>query len=681
MKIAIKISIAIILMTGISNIVFGQETEERFQNEVFWEISGKHSITWNLSYEQRLPHADNIEMSGQRVSAIISYAVDDERNLKVTRDVIFPQLRVYIESTESSWRKYRAYLRSEYEDDILPIITLEERTYVPGPLDSVSINGMLLFYHSEIQGMKVKRTLVPSMTERLFIEKWTITNISDSVKEIKIGNTAFYQEQSGEKGIYKRKIYNDAEKEVKISPGKNYEFAIYFSAWMNEKKEPEGTWKDVMTEREDFLEIMRSHLILETPDPVLNRLFLFSKIRASESIFDTKMGLVHSPGGGRYYTGVWANDQAEYSGPFFPYLGYDIGNEAAMNAYLMFKKNIPEGDGNFWSSFEMEGDLTCCGGDRGDAAMIAYGASQYALASGKSEVGEELWPLIYWSLEYCERQKNESGVIKSDTDEMEGRIPTGDANLSTSSLYYGALINAANLAESLDKKKKLIKTYHKRADDLKEAIDTYFGATIEGLDTYRYFDGHQYLRHWICLPLVMGINDRKEGTLDALFSKLWTDNGVRVEYNPSLPEPNLFWDRGTLYAFRGAFKAGAANRGLEKLHAYSQTRLLGFHVPYVVEAWPEGNMAHLSAESALYCRIFTEGLLGITPTGFQSFTLQPHLPSGWDQLVLKNVYAFGEIFDLSVLKQKSKLEILIERNNNVIFRKLIKHGEALEVAF
>jgi len=207
------------------------------------------------------------------------------------------------------------------------------------------------------------------------------------------------------------------------------------------------------------------------------------------------------------------------------------------------------------------------------------------------------------------------------------------------------------------------------------------GTSIPELDTYRYFDGHQYLRHWICLPLVMGINDRKEGTLDALFSKLWTDNGVRVEYNPSLPEPNLFWDRGTLYAFRGAFKAGAANRGLEKLHAYSQTRLLGFHVPYVVEAWPEGNMAHLSAESALYCRIFTEGLLGITPTGFQSFTLQPHLPSGWDQLVLKNVYAFGEIFDLSVLKQKSKLEILIERNNNVIFRKLIKHGEALEVAF
>ena len=37
----------------------------------------------------------------------------------------------------------------------------------------------------------------------------------------------------------------------------------------------------------------------------------------------------------------------------------------------------------------------------------------------------------------------------------------------------------------------------------------------------------------------------------------------------------------------------------------------GEHVPYPVEAWPEGNQRHLSAESALYCRIFTEGLFGL----------------------------------------------------------------------
>jgi len=670
---------ALLIILLISGNLFAQEAPLNHQDEIFWNLSGRHSISWDLVAESKLPHTDNIEMSGQKVSAIINYEVDEDKRVIITRDVIFPQLRTFIKSDESTWRKYRAYLRSEYGDEVTPPFIVDHRTFVVGILDSINIDGMLHFYHAASTGLKLKRTLLPSMTERMFVEKWALTNSSDTIKNLTFGDTEFQQEQEGVWGTYTRRVYNDADKRVRLEPGDTYEFGIYFTAYLIDEPEITSTWKDVFEERSAFLETMQSNLVLASPDPILNRLFYFSKIRAAESIFDTKMGLVHSPGGGRYYTGVWANDQAEYSGPFFPYLGYDTGNEAAMNAYLMFKKNIPEGDGNFWSSFEMEGELTCCGGDRGDAAMIAFGASQFALASGKKEIGEELWSLIDWSLEYCERQKNEAGVITSDSDEMEGRIPTGDANLSTSSLYYGALTNATILAESLGKPKKQIKVYKKRAEELEHAMEDYFGAEIEGLETYQYFDGHEYLRHWICLPLVMGIDDRKEGTLDALFSKLWTDNGVRVEYNPGLPEPNLFWDRGTLYAFRGAFKAGAANRGLEKLHAYSQTRLLGFHVPYVVEAWPEGNMAHLSAESALYCRIFTEGLLGITGTGFNSFTLQPHLPSGWDRLSLENVNAFGKRFDILVLRNGEKLQVKIASGKNTLFEEELKKGETIEI--
>ena len=129
----------------------------------------------------------------------------------------------------------------------------------------------------------------------------------------------------------------------------------------------------------------------------------------------------------------------------------------------------------------MEGTLSCCGADRGDAAMIAFGASQYALANGNKKDAEEIWPLIEWSLDYCERQKNEAGVIKSDSDEMEGRISTGGANLATSSLYYGALNQTVMLAKALDKPKTLIRDYEKRAKKLRTAIENYFGAEIEGL--------------------------------------------------------------------------------------------------------------------------------------------------------------------------------------------------------
>lgn len=71
---------------------------------------------------------------------------------------------------------------------------------------------------------------------------------------------------------------------------------------------------------------------------------------------------------------------------------------------------------------------------------------------------------------------------------------------------------------------------------------------------------------------------------------------------------DTFWDRSTLYALRGVYSAGARERAMEHMAYYSQQRLLGEHVPYPIEAWPEGNQRHLSAESALYCRIVTEGI-------------------------------------------------------------------------
>ena len=652
-----------------------------FQDEIFWNIRNNNAIVWDLSTEDRLPHSDNIEMSGQKVSAIIHYEIDEDKKLKINRDIIFPQLRIFIDSDASKWKKYRAYLRGEYNDQFAPSITYHDLTFSPGSVDSVRIDGMLHFYHSPSQGLKLTRTLLPSMYERIFVEIWYLQNVSDSSMLLNIGHADFIEIQEGQLGKYTRITSCETDSKIELEAGEMYEFSIDFKAFLNDEADILTDYQSVLHDRIDFLNSMEGNLILETPDPVLNTLFYFSKIRASESIFDTEMGLVHSPGGGRYYTGVWANDQAEYSGPFFPYLGYETGNIAALNAYLQFKRNIPEGDGNFWSSFEMGGTLTCCGGDRGDAAMIAYGASQFVLARGDKKIAEKLWPMIEWSIEYCERHKNEEGVIQSDSDEMEGRIPTGDANLSTSSLYYGALRNAVNVAISLKLDNKIIRLYNQRAEKLYHAIENYFGANIEGLDTYKYFKEHTYLRHWICLPLVMGIDERKDATLEALFTKLWTNNGVRVEYNPELAEPNLFWDRGTLYAFRGAFKAGAANQGLEKLHEYSKTRLLGFHVPYVVEAWPEGNMAHLSAESALYCRIITEGMFGITPMSFNSFECAPSLPDDWNEMSLKNVRLFGKNFDINIIRDGQDIHVKIIQDKDIIIQKRIKAGGKVKVIF
>ena len=415
--------------------------------------------------------------------------------------------------------------------------------------------------------------------------------------------------------------------------------------------------------------------MLETPDPVINEMFAFSKIRALESIYETKGGPMHGPGGESYYAAIWANDQAEYINPYFPYTGYAYGNASALNSFRLFARYMNPDWKPIPSSIVAEGDSYWNGaGDRGDAAMIAYGAARYALARGSREEASRLWPLIEWCLEFCRRKINPEGVVASDSDELEGRFPAGNANLCTSSLYYDALLSAAYLADDLGKGKGVAKRYRDQARQLRKSIDTYFAAEVEGYDTYAYYKGNDVLRAWICIPLTVGIHERAEGTVDALFSpRLWTENGLLTQAGSE-----TFWDRSTLYALRGVFMAGEREKALKFLKHYSSVRLLGEHVPYAVEAWPEGGQRHLSAESALYGRIFTEGMFGIRPTGLNAFSLQPQLPVEWDRMALRKVKAFNGSFDIEVVRLKGEqLQVTVWNGGKQLLKKKIKNGTAL----
>jgi len=271
-----------------------------------------------------------------------------------------------------------------------------------------------------------------------------------------------------------------------------------------------------------------------------------------------------------------------------------------------------------------------------------------------------LMPLIEWCLEYCKRKLNAEGVVWSNKDELEGRFPSGDANLNTSCLYYDALRSAALLGKQLGEPSARIRAYENEAKVLRANIEKYFGGTVEGFKTYRYYKGNDTLRAWITTPLVMDIFDRKEETINALFSpRLWTEDGLA-----SLAGNKTFWDRSTLYGLRGVFAAGETEEALRFLKYYSERRLLGQHIPYAVEAYPEGNQRHLSAESGLYCRIYTEGMFGMRPTGFNSFNITPRLPKEWNQMALRNIYAFQNQFDLEITRAgEKKLKITVTKGN------------------
>jgi hypothetical protein len=529
--------------------------------------------------------------------------------------------------------------------------------------------------------MKLTRTAYPSVGLPAWCEKFELTNTDSKVAFVELPELSYTtrtEKTQGTEGSYTVTVSTVGGGAKALQPNETVVFYMTISGTKEDQDFGSIDPEKELQERKNLLNTFKHKLVLETPDSIINNAFAFAKIRAAESIFQTKGGPMHGPGGLRYYAAIWANDQAEYINPFFPFLGYDYGIESAINAFKHFARFMNDQYKPIPSSIIAEGtDIWDGAGDRGDAAMIAYGAARFALTLGSRSTANELWPLIEWCLEFNRRKLNANGVVNSDSDELEGRFPAGNANLCTSSLYYDALVSSMYLGQALGKDKQLIASYKKQADELKKNIEKFFGAQVMGYNTYRYYEGNDILRSWICIPLTVGIYERRAGTIDALFSEqLWTADGLATQSGD-----RTFWDRSTLYALRGVFAAGETERGLKFLNYYSQRRLLGDHVPYPVEAYPEGNQRHLSAESALYCRIFTEGLFGIRPTGLTSFTVTPQLPDGWSFMSIKNINGFNKVFDVVVKREGTKVRVTIQSAGKILTDKQIDNGTPLNVKF
>lgn len=639
-----------------------------------WVINPAGGITWQM--DERIPHEDHIEMSGLKVSTVLRYGVDEKGAFTLNRSLIWPMLRTIPNNTHASLMRRFAW-------NVTDMLEVNGQSLLNEKVKNISLNGTMQV-ESEFElprkgKLELTRIIFPSTTQPALCEKYTVKNTGEVPVSLEIPSSRSVIQTEAAKGVdgsYKLVSTINGQTARQLKPGEKATFNAFFTGYKQSESEQTLDIDKELQARQSQIAGFWDNLVLDTPDPVINTMFAFAKIRGAESIYDTKGGLMHGPGGESYYAAIWANDQAEYINPFFPYLGYEIGNRSALCSYEHFARFMNPEYKPVPSSIVAEGlDVWGGAGDRGDAAMIAYGAARYALSRGDKAEAEKLWPLIEWMLEYCKRQLNEGGVVASDSDELENRFPAGKANLCTSSLYYDALRSAAYLGKDLGKSSSQLAAYTKQADALKKNIDRYFGGTVEGFNTYQYYEGNDVLRSWICIPLTVGIYDRKDATIQALFSpRLWTQDGLLTQAGSE-----TFWDRSTLYALRGVYACGETEKATDYLKFYSNQRLLGEHVPYAIEAWPEGNQRHLSAESGLYCRIITEGMFGIRPTGLKSFTITPRLPKDWNYMKLNSVCAYGSRFDIDVTRVGDKLNVVVKAEGKTVSNKKVKEGEKIQI--
>ena len=655
-----------------------------------WSITDDGGIIWNVKTGEA--HQDNVEMSGLKVSVIATYGVNTNAELSLGEFVIFPTFRTVPQNT-------RSHISAKFGNDAEPAILLDGAAPETNLVTSFRQKGIL-----QINGwmgnpqIQWTRQVFPSTDKPAIIETISITNASKTKVTVQVEDTPKIIRTPAAKGLDGAYVMSSRVLDPggrSLDPGKSTTFVRVFSARKADDRDLSIDAAAELAARSALVQSYLDKLQLVTPDKTLNTAFDFAKIRATESVYLTKGGFMHGPGGGRYYAAIWANDQGEYGPPFFPFLGDANGDGAASNAFRLFATYMNPDYRPIPSSIVAEGVTNWHGaGDRGDMAMLAYGASRFALASGDKSLAQKEWPLIEWCLEYCHRKVDTNGVVESDADELENRFPSGKANLCTSSLYYDALNSAVYLGRELDKPESQLAGYSAEATAVRAAIESYFGRNVAGFDTYRYFDKsvpsvnaralqrHAHyanepdkLRAWICIPLTVGIFDRKDGTIAALFStNLWTADGLATEAGDK-----VFWDRSTLYALRGVFAAGETEKALDYLEYYSTRRLLGEHVPYPVEAYPEGNQSHLAAESALYCRIYTEGLFGIRPTGLRTFDCTPRLPQGWPSMALRHVRAFGGDFNLVVSRAGDRLNVEIFKNGKLFKSYEIDNGGTASV--
>jgi hypothetical protein len=554
----------------------------------------------------------------------------------------------------------------------LPEVRVNGQLLAIGVPAAVGFDGMLTLTYPVSAGVVVTRTIYPSMAQAMVIDEWQLRNAGDKPVAVTVAPARSVKPAADDIAI----VWScQGLATTSLDPAGVAAFASCVQA--TPVAGPELVL-DVAAEhaaRRAMAEAAwRGPGRLETPEAALDVAFALQKFHVLESPIETTQGVITHNGSLTYSPGIWANDPVEYSSPLFPFFG-DAGlNRACMNMYRVWQNHCQKnGIVPFPGSFEGDA-LKLTQRERGDDAMVLYGLSKFLLFQGDRAAAAELWPLIEFSAASVLKHTTADGIIASQTDEMEDRYPTGNANLSTSALAYGGYRQAASLARALGK--PVAAEFDQRADALRKAIDAYFGADIEGFNTYRYYKDNTTLRGWILLPLAMGINERKDGTVAALLSdKLWPKRAEGADILAESTRPTE-WGRETYYALRALFKAGRTEEALDLTRRVVAAQIFGRKGPY-----PDEDAIDMLCPGSLYPRVFTEGLFGIVPTGLDSFECTPWLPKDWPRMALRDLRAFGHAWDIVVERDGGEQKVTVSSNGQTLMSGSGPAGKSYAVTF
>src|SRR6185503_8844445 len=141
-----------------------------------WTIQPDGSIEWKI--DDRLPHNDHIEMSGEKVSLWMQYGADTSGKSNFIRTIVFPTYRLLPASTT-------AHMMYDVKDADLPRILINNRLLKAGVINAAVATDQpekvmtirhkgIMEVQSEIgrdKNVLLKRYFFPSVDKPIAIEK------------------------------------------------------------------------------------------------------------------------------------------------------------------------------------------------------------------------------------------------------------------------------------------------------------------------------------------------------------------------------------------------------------------------------------------------------------------------------------------------------------------------------
>src|SRR5215211_5353517 len=257
-----------------------------------WKIQTDGSIDWVI--DNRLPHNDHIEMGGEKVALWMQYGVDTNGKALLNRSLVFPTHRLLPQRTI-------AHMTYDVKDEELPRFIINDRLFKTGVFNAAVQRDMpekvISIRHRGImeivcelgkdRSVQLKRTLFPSVKNPMAVEKFVFTNQGKQAAKIEMEymrreSAPAEKRTTGGPHHFIVSTINHGEKTVQ--PGDSVVFIVSYQAT---KGNEQPLIADVDLEeklRKERITAILSKLVLETPDTILNTMFSFARIRATESI-------------------------------------------------------------------------------------------------------------------------------------------------------------------------------------------------------------------------------------------------------------------------------------------------------------------------------------------------------------------------------------------------------------